>query len=46
LSLGSKKLGAPSNPFTTTKVTIKLPALKSTPLLRKRFKLRSPFTKA
>lgn len=44
--LGSLTPKKPSNPFTTKKVTIKLPALKSTPLFRKRFKVRSPFTKA
>jgi hypothetical protein len=45
VSLGSKKLGKPSNPFTTKKVSITLPALKiKKPKLG--FKLRSPFTKA
>ena len=48
ITLGKAKLSKPklSNPLTTKKVTIRLPAFKSTPLFKKRFKLRSPFTKA
>ena len=46
LSLGSKKLGKPSNPFTTKKVSITVPALKAKmPIWKKKFVFQLPIKK-